>query len=93
MLIKKELSQSCDMIILQRILYITKLLLYNRLEVELDMKVKHRLSGVMNMGSFLSSRPQQPGDTSVNHCGTELQPNVLSTGHVTPDLFLKHQKG
>lgn len=46
------------------------------------------------MGScVLSSRPQQPGDTGVNHCGTDLQPNVLSTGHVTPGLFLKHQKG
>lgn len=42
---------------------------------------------------FLSSRPQQPGDTDVNHCSAQLQPNVLSTGSVTPGLFLKHQKG
>lgn len=48
----------------------------------------------MNMGSlFLSSCPQQPGDTDVNHCSAQLRPNVLSTGLVTPGLFLKHQKG
>lgn len=48
----------------------------------------------MNKGPlFLSSHPQQSGDTSVNHCGAQLQPNVLSTGRVTSSLFLKHQKG
>ena len=35
----------------------------------------------------------QAGDTRVNHRRAQLQPNVLSAGHVTPGLFLPQQKG